>query len=527
MSSIIGLPATTSELESKSIYVNLFTNKHMTIEFLLSALNKNQTNTLLSFIDKDAITSGLDSTTIKYFNELQDKYFNIKYFINRKGQKKNLNPLALAKDIQAINITPLSHVILLIPDSLLAHCHGEEIDSFLRNLNTFATKTNSRVNLCIFGHLATSVLKPKLLTHNRSLAGLATMTAVDRSRYSYFVDFWSNSHGVTATQEYLLTQQHDARLLATQSTQAPTQTLREDKADSERVYIVRTALGETAKAPASMHVAENNRHLIELLDSPRASTLIFSCSSQEDVQQLAIECYQLRVKSGPQLKIIIRETQQCLRYADEKYLLRAGVNLIAPVQVPSMRFMTQVEAIQGQLLTRAIPDTLDALVKYDLSFGSKGYLRGKEFTRYCNDVISTSAQSKVNFALVKLNLLPGMLAEECLRLCHIKRDGDVVTATQKALYILFSAVRHNDIDVALNNIFEFPIRDLFHSTRTFETQYDIDSELKYIIGDEVLISNEVTSLATETQIFSGHTPTTTELPALYAVKKPIALKGSL
>ncbi|ROV55652.1 cellulose biosynthesis protein BcsE, partial [Vibrio ponticus] len=88
MSSIIGLPATTSELESKSTYVNLFTNKHMTIEFLLSALNKNQTNTLLSFIDKDAITSGLGSTTIKHFNELQDKYFNMKYFINRKGQKK-------------------------------------------------------------------------------------------------------------------------------------------------------------------------------------------------------------------------------------------------------------------------------------------------------------------------------------------------------------------------------------------------------------------------------------------------------
>lgn len=233
----------------------------------------------------------------------------------------------------------------------------------------------------------------------------------------------------------------------------------------------------------------------------------------------------MRVKAGSQLKIIIRETQQCLRYADEKYLLRSGVNLICPVQVPPMRFMTQVEAIQGQLLTRPIPSSLDALTKYDLSFGSKGYLRSKEFTRYCNDVISVSAQSKVNFALIKLTFLPGMQAEECLRLCHVKRDGDVVTATQKALYVLFSAIRHSDIDIALNNIFEFPVRDLFYSMRTFETQYDIDSELKYILEDEALISKEVTDLTTETQIFPEQNSAITDVPTLFAIKKTIALKG--
>ncbi|MDN4734046.1 BcsE family c-di-GMP-binding protein [Vibrio parahaemolyticus] len=68
---------------------------------------------------------------------------------------------------------------------------------------------------------------------------------------------------------------------------------------------------------------------------------------------------------------------------------------------------------------------------------------------------------------------------------------------QKALYVLFSAIRQSDIDIALNNIFEFPVRDLFHSTHTFDTQLDIETELKFIVQDEAVISDDVSTLTTE------------------------------
>ncbi|MDN3683871.1 hypothetical protein QW180_07055 [Vibrio sinaloensis] len=44
--------------------------------------------------------------------------------------------------------------------------------------------------LHFFGHLATSVLKPKLLTINQFIAGLTTMAVLDNSRYSYLIDFF-------------------------------------------------------------------------------------------------------------------------------------------------------------------------------------------------------------------------------------------------------------------------------------------------------------------------------------------------
>lgn len=524
MSAITGLSPITSELENKSAYVNLFSNKHMTIDFILSKLSIKQTSVLISFISKESLSLGLNASTNNKFNALSSNPLQKSYFINRNSQKKTIDSINLIKDIHKINIPKQLDIFILIPDSFLSHNNGREIDEFLQSVNSLASKNDAKLNLCIYGSLATAILKPKLLSHNRLIAGLATMTAIDHSRYSYLVDFWSNRHGVIAAQEYIFTKQNDGHFVATQQTRQKTQQITEDKSDSDRIYVSRQAIGEREKITKAMHVADNNQHLLSLLDAPRASTIIFSCSNQDEVQQLALDCYQLRAQAGPQLKIIIRETQQCLRYADEKFLLRAGVNLICPVQVPHMRFITQVEAVQGQVLSREIPKNLDTLLKYDLKFGSKGYLNGNEFTHYCSEIMSTSAQSKVHFALVKLNLLPGMQAEECLRLCHIKRDGDVVTASSKALYVLFSAIRHSDIGIALNNIFEFPVRDLFHSTHTFETQYDIDSELKHILDDQAAISNEVTDLTIEREIFSANQQPLTAMPALFAVRKNIALK---
>ncbi|YCO02943.1 cellulose biosynthesis protein BcsE [Vibrio sp. VNB-15] len=524
MSSINGLSAITSERKYNSVYVNLFSHKHMTIEFLISASDQSHNTSLTSFTDKDTLLSGLNREVVKNFNDLCDNYLDKIYFINNKNQKKKLEPIALAKDIHKINIKKQSTYILFIPDSILSHCSDKDVGTFLRTINELATKKSLIINLCIYGHLGTSVLKPKLLTNNQYLAGLATMSALDELRYSYFVDFWSNTHGVKSEQEYILSFDDKGCLLATPYEKVQANDVTEDKADSERLYITKEALGDDTKVPKGMHLAQNNQQLLAMLDSPRASTIVFNCSSQNEVQQLALDCYRLRTKAGRQLKLIIRETQQCLRYTDEKFLLRAGVNLISPVQVPQMRFMTQVEAIQGQMLTRSLPQSLEALLKYDVKFGSKGYLHNRDFNQYCIDVMASSGRSNVNFALVKLNLLPGMNSEECLRLCHIRRDGDVVTACNKALYVLFSAIRHNDIEVALSNIFEFPPRDLFHSTRTFDTHYDIEAELKYILEDEVSISKEVSTLATEKQIFSATKKSKLEVPSLFAVKKAISIK---
>ena len=524
MSSTLKLSAINYEQEINSVYISLFTHKKMIIDYFFSLLPQNKNTSLISFTDKETFLSSLNKEGLFKFNDLSKNHIDQCFFLNHKFTKKTPNLIKIAKDIHHVNIKKYSTFILVIPDSLLSSSNDYFISIFLRNLNELANNKKCTISVCIYGHLTTSLLKPVLIAHNRYIAGLATMTSLDDVRYCYLVDFWSNKYGVVSQEEYILSSTKDKTLKVTPYETHQSHVMPEGKSDDDRIYISRKAFKENMKAPKRMCVAESNQKLIAMLNNPRASTIVFCCDNQSEVQQIALDCYRLRSIYGRQLKIIVRETQQCLRYADEKFLLRAGSNFISHAQIPHMRFMTQVEAIQGQTLTRPIPDSLEALLKYDLKFGNKGYLQNQVFSQYCIDVISHSTHSNVNFALIKLNLLPGMTAEECLRLCHIRRDGDVVTACNKALYVLFSAIRQSDIDIALNHIFEFPVRDLFHSTHTFDTQLDIDTELKLIVQDEAVISDDVSTLATEQEIFHATTNSMVNVPSLFAVKKAIKLK---
>lgn len=522
MHSIHGLPAATSGREYRSVYVNLFTHKRLAVDFLFKLLINKDSTSLIVFTDKETFLTGFTKEKKQRINNLRKKSFEKTYFFSKHQSLKKLDPISLGLDIQRISIKRQSTCVLFVHDTLLLHCDDQQTIKFLSSIQNLANQKHLSINLCIYGNLATSILRPKLLTNNRYIAGLATMTPIDESSYNYLVDFWSNKHGVKSDNEYILSSSNNLQLEATLNQNQSFADTIKDRADSDRVYVSKEALGEGVKVPKSVYLASDNQMLLEMLDSPRASTIIFSCNDQKEVRQLAVDCFRLRAKAGNQLKIVIRETKQCLRYTDEKFLLRAGVNLICPVQLPHMRFMTQVEAIQGQLSTRPLPKNIESLLKYDLKFGHKGYLLNTEFNDYCGELIAMSSRSSVKFALIKLSLLPGMTAEECLRLCHIRRDGDVVTACTNALYILFSAIRHNDINIALSNVFEFPIRDLFYTVQTYDTQHDIEAELQYIIKDQALISSEVSQLTTEKKIFSDTHQPISDTSTLFAIKRIIA-----
>ncbi len=523
MSFISNLPALVTKKESESIYVNLFSTLTLAVDFLSATTNNNDNNILTVFTNKETFLSKLNSHSEAKFSKLTDTQFKTAYFLTKENIQHSQDVLGLSKDIQKINAKAKknSQHTLLINESMLADLTSQEIESFLYKIKQSANKRGLYITLCLYGHLGMVELESKLLTLNQTIAGLSSMTLLDEQRFSYFVKFWLNSYGVTASEEYILAYNEHNELEATRYDKVQLNEAVKIKSDAHICYISQTAIDQNTPLPKRIVIADSNQHLLNVLDNPQAATIVFSCTSQNEIQELAISSFQLRSDFGNHLKIIIRETQQCLRYTDEKLLLRAGVNLIVPNQVPFPRFMTQVDAIQGQIMNRNLPVSLEALLKYNLKYGNKGYLQSNDFVQYCSSIITRSLYSNVDFSLVKLILLPGMRAEDCLRLCHIKRDGDVVTATNNALYVLFSAIRKTDIDIAINHIFEFPVRDLFHSTTTLDIKEDIEAELRYISENSLEVSDEISSLTTQQQIFSPTAASLTDIPVLFAVKKAI------
>ncbi|WP_028865784.1 cellulose biosynthesis protein BcsE [Psychromonas aquimarina] len=521
MSAIQGLTPLTQNIDISRIYVTLFASKQLAVDYFSSLSVTADNITLASITDKINFYSGLKNNSR---NNLTNKSnINSAYFLSKKTTRKSISLLKMIDDLALLKLKPNTTFTLFIPDTALSNSGEETVIRFLSKAAEMAKEKTITIVMLIYGPLTSPIIKPMLLTNNQDISGVASLRQSGENSYSYYIDFWSNSNGVKSETEFTVCLNKKSQFEVQADTSASAQAVVIDKADNDRIFMSETVLDNKTAAAKHVITAADNSALIAQLTQPRASTIILSCETQDEVRRLAVQCYQLRRQAGNQLKIIIRERKQCLRYTDERFLLQAGVNLIVPYNVSYARFVGLVDAVQGQVLMRPLPDSLEELQQHDHSYGMKGYLPNQEFAGYCKHVISRSAQTRIQFALVKLALLPGMTAGECLRLCHIRRDGDVITACEDSIYVLFTAVRHNDVETALNNIFEFSAGDLFRSFTAFDNLHDIETELLTVVEKSIEVSNEVEGITTQHTIFSSQPAPAAEAP-LFAVRKKIQVR---
>ncbi|WP_046221018.1 cellulose biosynthesis protein BcsE [Photobacterium halotolerans] len=507
-----------------SLYVNLFDQKTLAIDYLKSIIKQNKNNQFTSFANKDNFYSGLNTEQGEQLASTLKEKCKRRLFLNRNKTKNGIHFHLLLDDILKLKGVKKSLVILFVPDIFFTHINKDNLTIVLNKLNAYATQHELSIQLLIYGSVTASSFTPALLSLNRHLTGLASMTMISDNKYSYQVHFWADPDGIQSDRRFVL-QKTAQDALAEVQVSAPGMPAFSNPHDSTLIIMSQDVLDEDIPHPAHVQLAANNAAIIRDPQIPHAATVILSCQSPEAVRQLAADCLHLRQQAGPQLKIIIREVRQCLRYADETFLLLAGVNLIVPYHLPFLRMMSQVEAMQGQYMTRPLPDNTEELLFHDPNYHARGYLDNQTFIQYCHTVMQQFTSPRLGVVLIQLKLLSGMQPEECLRLCHIRRDGDVITACNHALYVLFSAIRQTDIQTALNHIFDVPVRDLFRAVHIITTPYELEQELEVIDKEALPVSAEIKKITTEPAIFAATGNRQPEAAALFATPKPIRFKG--
>lgn len=505
-----------------SVYVNLFDHKTMAIDYLTSIIKQNENNNFTSLTNKDNFYSGLtEQEAYQLSATLQEKCKKL-FFLNKNRAPNGIH--LLLDDIIKLKITQKSLCILFVPDIFFVNINNDNLTIDLKKLNDHATNNNLTIQLLVYGSVASTSLKPALLALNRHLAGLASMSMISDDKYSYHVHFWAKPDGVQSDKTFIV-QKTALGMLAAVPVSTPNITTLGSQDDTTLIVMSHAAAEEDIPLPAHVQLAANNAEIISDSTTPPSATVILSCQSPEEIRQLAVDCLYLRQKAGLRLKIIIREVRQCLRYADETFLLRAGVNLIVPYHLPFLRMMSQVDAVQGQRMTRPLPANTEELLLNDPNYNARGYLDNQTFTQYCHTVMQQFTSPQLDLVLVKLKLLPGMQPDECLRLCHIRRDGDVITACHHALYVLFSAIRQTDIHTALNNIFDAPVRDLFRAVQIISAHHDMEKELEVVDKEALTVCADIKKIITEPAIFTEKSSAEEEMAALFAAPKRIRLKG--
>jgi cellulose biosynthesis protein BcsE len=528
MSGILNLDLDAASFDCSCQYINLFNTKKSSFKYINRFMADIELVSFISLSNVDDYFSGFDA------NERQENYENMnvncqkKFFIGSKFKNKTINLKKLVNDLIKIRFQTASILIISMPDKTFDQCNNDDIAYFFRKTKKWAADQKITINFIIYGATVTSVIKPQLALHNRYISGLTTLQHIDDTHSNYHVIFWGSHHGVISNVEFCLStnDQNQYYVSSRESDSSYQSGLK--FTDDERIYAPTTAIEDGIQVPGKVIITTANADTFSILETIhiQASTIILSCYDVHEVKQLALDCFHLRRRAGGAVKIIVREMAQCLRYSDEKFLMKSGINLIAPYSISYAKFLSLIEALQGQIFTRQIPDSIESLLKFDKEYGYKGYLSNKNFVAYCTKLTEVSEQKQLHFSLVKLNLLPGMSAEECLRLCHIRRDGDIATACKHAVYVLFSAVRMNDAKIALNNIFDIPVNDLFYSHTIIEDNYDFELELENIVKHAIEMPYDIKDISTEQPSPSRNNEQITPKSTItqFATNKPLKIR---
>lgn len=384
--------------------------------------------------------------------------------------------LHLADDLMR-ELKPRNHLLILLAHASLWQTFTSD------ELRTWATRLGQwlqqqRCTLVILSHgSGVNKLKDQLATEHRILNGLASLQGQQGSA-QYLVHWWSTANGINANQLFTLTEGPEGWQGADDSNQpSPTP----ERNDENLCLAEQRILEGAPPLSASWQLFENNTKLMQRGMSTIAATLIFALYQSDEIDGLAHQIHSLRRSRGDGLKIVVREMSASLRYSDERLLLACGANLIVPHVAPLSNFLTMLEGIQGQRLSRHVPENIDSLLAGLRPLQLKGYLPLEDFSRAVTSLMgNTLLPEDGKGVMVALRPAPGLSARQSMTLCHLRRFGDIMTVAQNRLFLFLSTCRINDLDTALKFIFHLPVGEAFCNRVVWHQDVDITDKIRLL-----------------------------------------------
>ena len=427
-----------------------------------------------------------------HLNNLYDSV----YFLKNSKSDSLASFKVLLGDIQRLTLASDTAIYVLSEDSLFLPGNDQLLTHELTKLSTWLNKNGCSVNFCVFGSYIRSHLLPVLNAHCTQIGSTAIISTLTDGQFCYKVIYSHTVQGIITNTSYKLVPETSSFAQISDEDNSKHTAEATLHVDAEEIFSLKSLLRQDETAPAQFQLFESLEQLYQVASGNSGATVIIPCLSYDEIEPISRLSYQLRNAAGNGVKLIIREVNPCIRYSDERFLLNSGINLIIPAELSFSRLLSQITAIQNQYYSKSLPTRYEEISGLRPHFDIQGLIGIDHFTRHVKSLVSQQINLAVDFALIRLDLLPGMTAKECLSLCQLRRNGDLITPCQNAVYIFLSAVRVNDIPPALNTIFNMNIDILFKEQTFYFNSVDITEELEHAqqtaipLTQEYLVSSE-------------------------------------
>ncbi|MGL5005905.1 MAG: cellulose biosynthesis protein BcsE [Plesiomonas sp.] len=290
----------------------------------------------------------------------------------------------------------------------------------------------------------------------------------------YDLAYWRNAKGVSAGISVKLSVQQERLALHTAENDLVLGSL----ADEDQILAIQSVLAGTVAPSRHWKLFVDKPALLAAARQAVNATVIFAITETAQTDSLARDIYQLRSERGARLKIVVRETANCLRNLDDSLFLSAGANMVMPFSCHVSRFIGLLQMVQGVIFPNMLRPSIDSLLASSQPLQLKGYIPARDFYPLLQDEIDRSLTAETRGLLIILRPVSSLGLVDILAQCEMRRQGDVITVADDQIYIFFFACRPNDADRALQNTFHLPISTLFTESQVINGQDALQTELK-------------------------------------------------
>ncbi|MEX3694246.1 cellulose biosynthesis protein BcsE [Paraburkholderia sp. BR14312] len=252
--------------------------------------------------------------------------------------------------------------------------------------------------------------------------------------------------------------------------------------DEGRVIVSRDAMLHERVLPPAWQIVDNNEAAVAAARTSVAATVILEFSVNRDLEMLAEQVHTLRLQCGEALKIIVREDAVAMRY--ESLMLNLGANRVIARQTPLAQVEAIVDSLQGQVYSRPMPADYRAALAAVVHGEESGYVGAAHFVELVRAAVERSRVIQLPSVLIRLALMPEVAHVDALKACHLRRAGDIVTASGDSLYVFFFACRMSDADAVCRRVFQRSLAELFQGEERYGDGRAITEALD-TLGEEI------------------------------------------
>ena len=292
---------------------------------------------------------------------------------------------------------------------------------------------------------------------------VATMSS-DAMKPILFVDRWNAATGPIFEARFGLKSNPATERLVYDGSQTRGQLqLLVEAPDQYDVITTQGALMEQKGLPAAWVIVPLASDLPAATQRSVAATVLIDSGPSAGLDAVFRLVHQLRIGHPRTLKIVVRETHEKLRSNFEQVLLYLGANTVVSRDVGFARMVRTIEDISTETFTLDTNPDFDAALSGFMPDPVSGYLPAPEFCKTVLAMLNRTGHMGLKHSFLRLEMQTRIPHLDAIRACTAKRNGDVITADQNALYVFMFACSEIDVEPSLNRLFSIPPLSLFSS----------------------------------------------------------------